>query len=304
MRIVDNKCLSTMDSPIKYIMGHIQDAIINIAPERTEQFKIEFPNLTIKYVDDGEWICNANSSNTTITISKRVAETAWCLSYCYMTLFQKYCAGNMYTERTVLDFTKDKEAMEAAHLYKWALDNWLAPDNEKQWNLELPHPQIPAPTFYHYLANQLSLCALAFIMHHELAHIKLGHQYTSDHYLNIESEKEADLYAAEWFLNNDGIDKSTFNVRAYGIAIALEMIVARGLYKKDINTIVDHPRPFDRLLYTLQNYISDENHPVWQILVHSFSLHLYNAKVQIPEKEYYSFFECLDDYIDVLSQIE
>jgi len=125
MRKVINNCLPTMKSPIRHVMEHVHNSVINIAPERAAEFINSFPNLTIQYFDTDEWICNSNSETCHVNISRSVVETAWCLSYCYMVFYHKYYAGEMIQEKRIVYYKDDENAFQAAQLYKWALDNWL-----------------------------------------------------------------------------------------------------------------------------------------------------------------------------------
>lgn len=294
-----------MKSPIKHIMEHVHNSIINIAPERAEEFINKFPNLTIQYLDTDEWICNSNSKTCHINISRSVAETAWCLSYCYMVFYQKYYDGKMILEKRKIYYKDDEEAFRAAQLYKWAFDNWLYQNLRRPWDLNFPYPKNPPQSFFEKVATELSLCALAYMLHHELAHIILRHEKSNDNYVNIEAEKEADIYAANWILDNNlKTDGPVFRKRALGIAVALEMLIAKGIYKKDINHLIDHPRAFDRLINTLSNFITNPNHAVWAVLVSTLSIHLNNAGISLPEKLYETFYDCLDDYLNLLSHLD
>ena len=175
MRIIKGKCLFKMKSPAKYVMEHIHEAIINIAPEREREFKDAYPDLEIEYIDDNKWICNADSSNKHIKLSRRVVEILWCAAYSYLTIYTMLSQKEKNGQKMEIVFGEDENANSAAKLLKWAFESWLNP-NDLQWPEDLPRPRDnPKNGSMENVADEFCLCAVAYLMHHELAHIRLRH---------------------------------------------------------------------------------------------------------------------------------
>ena len=75
--------LRDMDSPIRHVMMHIHEAIVNIAPERKDSFAREYSELILEYLDDHHWICDVNVENRHIRLSSKVMEVLWAASFMY-----------------------------------------------------------------------------------------------------------------------------------------------------------------------------------------------------------------------------
>lgn len=98
MRLFDNEALLNMDSPIKHILAHLTNALINVAPERLEEFDRRFPTLTIRITNDSKPLA-VTDGDSIIEISRAFAEFCWCSCYAYSILYQccpkqdRFCLG-------------------------------------------------------------------------------------------------------------------------------------------------------------------------------------------------------------------
>ena len=94
----------------------------------------------------------------------------------------------------------------------------------------------------------LFMIAIAFIVLHELAHLKLRHERCEGP-ASIEQEKEADRFAAEWLLNASDSSSTRCN-NFLGIAIALLWLTVFNVYIGPGNYRT-HPSGYDRLYQVL-----------------------------------------------------
>lgn len=184
-------------------------------------------------------------------------------------------------------------------LLKWAYDSWIKKDSQTPWPDNLPKPVIqPQKGTMESVADELSLCATAAYLHHELAHIRLNHTGDS----TIEQEREADYAKADWILDHGlPLTDYKFIKRALGIAVALEVLTAYGIYTNKFGGKT-HPCSYDRLVNTVSKHVTDSNHIVWAVIAVTLKLHLDNRKVQTPDVEYENFMECVNAYADLMSR--
>jgi hypothetical protein len=299
MREIRGRCLDTMQHPIRYVMSHIHKALVNIAPENKERFDTEYPDFILEYIDTANWILKVDTATKHIKISRRVAEIFWAVSYGYITFYTKAIQGKKIIKKTEINLHEDEEISKAISLIKWIYESWLNKE-DNPWPEDLPKPiENSQKGIMENVADELCLCSIAYLIHHELAHIKLLHSGNS----NIELEKEADSEATDWLLNHS-LDEWDYKFikRALGIAVAFEVITARGIYTGDFGGVT-HPYSYDRLYQNLDNYIHDPLHIVWSLLASTLKLHLDNKNIPTPEISYENFKECVNNYIDILSKV-
>lgn len=300
MIIINNSCLEHMKSPIRYIMNYIPDALINIAPENLNRFETEYADFSLDFVDTKIWQLEVDTVFKKIYISRKVVEIFWAVSYGYMTFYQRIMSGKLITEPTTVDLNEDPEVLKSMQLLNWIYKSWINNDSE-DWPEQLPKPlENPSIDSMEKVADELCLCAVAYLLHHELAHIRLLHKGESE----IEAEKEADFEATEWLLNhNIPEDGMRFIKRAFGIAISFEVLTARGIYTGDYGGI-NHPYSYDRLFNNLDRYINNPTHIIWAFLSSVLKLHLDNAKIETSYDVFDNFKQCVNSNIDLLSKLK
>jgi hypothetical protein len=176
IRLIRNASLGTMISPIRHTLAHLHKSIINVAPEQTAAFDAAHRDFTLELVDDYYWICDVRPTAKYIRISRRVAELLWCAGYAYFTLYLKVFQGVDLTQNHEINLNDcPNDVKKPMHLLLWAWDNFLS-DTDNTWPRDLPQPfAAPAKLSTENVADEISLTAVAFLLHHELAHIRLNH---------------------------------------------------------------------------------------------------------------------------------
>jgi len=296
--MVHNSALLTMQSPIRRVMAYLHRALVNIAPERDKEFDSVYADFDLEYVDSPRWICSVDTATRHIRVSRRVVEVMWCASYAYTVFYVKKVQGKGMMVQRSIDLHSDPEVAPAMMLLQWAYENWMN-GADTLWPAELPHPvESPEQGSFAHVADELCLCAMAYILHHELAHIRLGHIAGR---IGLEEERDADYSAADWVMHSSlRQDDPKFVKRALGIAVALEVMVTRGVHTGNFDGIT-HPPSYDRMVHTLQRVITDVNHLAWCVVAATLKIHLDNSRVAIPDRTYTTFMECVEDYADVLA---
>jgi hypothetical protein len=302
MRRVKNECLRKMKSPIKWIFLHLHEAIVNIAPSKQEEFDSIYPTFTLEYLDVPLFKANANSKTKHIKISRGVMELVWAVAYAHTLSYTRWVVGHKFTEEVVIDPNSDPEVGRGLSLLHWAISNDLNPAKAKRWPKNLPKPleKFEHASWEHY-AQEMSLVAGAFILHHELVHIRRGHIASSGAW-SIEQENETDYEAVDWIVGpNPDIRSALFIKQMLGITCALEVLLIRKIYspKSGGNT---HPHAWNRIFNVIRRFIQDNDHPIFAFATMTIKLHLDNANIAVTSKVYEDFFESFDAYIDVLSK--
>ncbi len=285
-------------SPVLALARNVAEAIVLIAPERVEATRALINGLVLEIPNRTPALCRIEAGRKRIELTRKMLEHLWCCSYAYWILYSTHVAGKMFVTPTTVDLTEDAKTKSAMQLLRWSLNDCLT-GNDTQWPETLPRPTAnPAHASDEHVANEIMLCAAAFLLHHELAHHRLRHTYLPSGPASIEQEREADYEAAGWILG--GCEGQTLMKRAVGTAIALSILVAERIHLGS-DEARSHPRSFDRLINTLQRHIRDPNHVAWGISIVILKLHMDKMHVDAPVKVYDSFKDVAEAYAEVLA---
>ncbi len=298
MRILKNNSLRTMTSPIKYVMSHVHDALVNIAPEKKEKFDELYKDFILEYIDSQKYIIEVEVQNKKINLSRGAVEIFWATSYGYLMFYEVLFKDHQIKGGTKIVFDDYPELSKPISLLKWIYERWTN-NIDTQWPSDLPKPkENPTTDTMEYVAQELCLAATAFALHHELAHLRLDHSMLQ----NIDEEKEADLSAVDWLSDKLFQDSDPCKIkRALAISLVFETLTAKSIYTNHYSS-ASHPDSHIRLFESLDAYIDDPNHFVWQLVCATLSLHFANNKIPIPPKEFDSFHECVMEYILILRE--
>jgi len=296
MREIVTPPFESIASPARHILQNLHLAISNIAPEKEADFNREFNEFVLEYVDDHKWICEVLVKEKHITLSRKVIEVIWPAALFY---FQVYHKQQTLPMGVPFEISSDPVLGPTARLMQWSLETLLGKD-PAPWPSDLPAP-VPNPAHASdlHVADELTYCAVAFLLHHELAHIRLRHEGESE----IDSERDADYLAAAWILDSVVEDDPRFDKRILGIATVFGVFTSFGFYT-GYHGGGQHPRSFDRLLNTLDRHVHNPNHQVWWVVVVILSLHASNTGRTIaqPEGGFSSAREAVDAYAELLSR--
>ncbi len=274
-------------------------AIVRIAPEREDKLDQNFPDFTLEYVDSHRWILDV-SDDKKIRISTFVLEFLWVTAYAHFVFYTRVFQGKKFSSRTEVDLGDDPHVAEAMTLLKWAVEKLINRD-DSDWPDGMPAPKmIKGDTPDEGVADEIALGSAACLLHHELGHIALGHKGGSE----IQSEKDADLYAWEWVMGDrrdydskDMEKRLLLLVHAYSVGIIYDVHLGR-------NTLISHPRSIDRLFWLLTQFKVTENHRAYAFAFATIHLHLEATKNPLPvqQEAYDSFFESFDKVIEHISR--
>jgi hypothetical protein len=283
-------------SPIFALARGVAESIVLIAPENIAQAKSLIAGLTLVITDETAECCAISVESKRIVLSRRLLEHLWCSAYAYWVLYSRYVSGRNVTEPEEIDLTADRDTHDAMRLLTWSIH---AAADGHPWPAGLPRPSSNPDASDAHVANELMLCAAAFLLHHELSHYRLLHSPLPPGPDSIDQEREADYEAARWVLA--GCQGDIFDKRVLGTMIALVVLVARAIHRGGPEQANDHPRSFDRLINTLRRHLTDPHHAAWGMAVIAIKLHLDHAGVAVHPRAYPDAQTAAEDFADVLS---
>lgn len=292
-----------MRSPICVLEHDIAGVAFNIAPER----ETELVALRVKHGFEFELTDKRDSEHPSrnvigidvttgvITLPIAALEYLWACSYHYWIVTQEYAKAQHAGQKT-FNATGNNRLQDAAKLAAWSEDNMktsgLAP-----WPQRLPAPS-HTPTRHGdiHVANELFLCALGWIVHHEIGHAVLGHPAIPVGF-SKQQEKEADLYATQWILSGLDWNDLRLHKRALGVAIALLHIQSLD----GTSPCGPHPRAYERLCYCLERYKVGRHEAIEAFTVIVLQL-LFLEQELTPDIHGESFSSILSDFLLTISR--
>ena len=206
----------------------------------------------------------------------------WAHCYAY---YAAFCAFNAQRTGQTLESgygISEKDLNRAGDLLEWAVSVDVTIRKTKRTGLPIELPVVPTNTPLPFEGVERSvlikgsevifLNALAFIIHHELAHVRLGHHGVEGD-LSLQQEFEADEAAARWLLGNESQAEFDYLVRHLGVAIAL--IWFTSIYFREKAETRTHPPAWKRLLKALEPTVRGEEDAIWGFVSIALGLHFH-----------------------------
>jgi len=301
MITIKSKHPSEISSPAAGLIELIPNAISNIAPERLAELEETYPDLNIIVEDSPIWVFGVDAPGKVVRLSVFCLEVLWATAYSHCLLYQKMIGGRQPDNDFAMAALMTPECRVACQLLNWITQRRLGANVPHEWPAGLPNPsELNDNADQRKLATEIALGALGFIIHHELAHIRLWHSGKSE----ISSEKDADHAAVDWILRDGSISAidTADKKRLLCIAHALSVTVVRDIYTGDFDGIT-HPRSFDRLNYAISRHLTDNNHLSRSFIAFVLKLHMDNSSISYwdQSKEFFGFDEILQSFFDAFA---
>jgi len=232
-------------SPVLQMWMSIAGAPFRIAPERESELA-DWDNesgFEMVLVDEPLFGIRVNTTTAVCTVPIASLEHLWVCAYAFVVFYDEYNKAQARQE-TTFDISALQVTREAWELLGWSQKN-LRDKGTARWPEHLPRPLIDGdPKSVLKVADELFLCAIAWIFHHEIAHVRNRDQHFDDAHA-IEQERRADREATEWILSKSAVAKES-RKRLMGIAtaiLAFQTLETPGS-KTGFRT---HPEAFQRL---------------------------------------------------------
>ena len=294
-----------VNSPILDIIEPTMNSMFAVAPEKANETLDLICTHGVKFSLDnrGRFIFSVKteSSGSTVKASLQGLEFLWVTSYAYSVIYQASMLPENQ-EKGGLCLSDYPDTRTAAKLLQWIVNKEKFKTPNSPWPSGCPQPQplpeSPDPSNPNatWVASELFLCAVGWIFHHELAHVKLRHQGVSVY--SQEEEMKADNVATKTLLQ--GItDKDTIRKRGLGITIALLTLSCLDLETKVVqisNIPRSHPNIAKRLFHALDHTALDlpEFH---KFVAYILKLHFDHLGIELPQIGYLDARTCLGDYL-------
>ena len=272
-----------MRSPIITLKNAIAGSAFRIAPEMERELALwrDQSGVSLVLSDDVGFNVYVDLDTKEVTIPVASLEFLWAAAHGFYVFYQEYMQGQQAGQKQ-FDIAALPRTADAWRLLEWALRNVRASG--------LPTPvQFPADGSDIHVANELFLCAIAWIIHHEFAHLRLNH--TTESMSPQRQEREADAAATDWILSESKVDQET-KKRILGIATAilsLQILEKPGARAADRS----HPLAVERLSNCLAKAGCEGDHEVfpWAIIAMQIILAKHELYCSAPDGE--SFEEML-----------
>ena len=264
MRLIDNQIAKTCTSPVRKLLVDTHTAIINIAPERAAEFEKKFQSFTIEYLDDDGFVADVDSETKHIRISTGAFELLWVLAYVHFQYYTQVIQKIGCEKEIEVSPDHLSGMLPGIDLLDWAMDrllkhlNWKKNGGQKPNKIPWP-PGLPSPlssldgSSDEGIASELTRGSIAVLIHHELAHIALGHSGHSE----IDPEKDADAHAWDWILGSNQTGGDAAEVKRMLILINATLAGVAADIRLQQNTLIGHPRNIDRLSSLLSRFELD-----------------------------------------------
>jgi hypothetical protein len=301
-----------MQSPVRHLMAdHLPNSIFTIAPERQAEFDTALNDFDLIFVSERRWKFCAYPERTPreIWISRGAVELIWGASLAHFLFYTRMIQRKKFDRPTEIDPHSDPTVSNALLLLRWAIDCQLKNDEADNWPTSLPCPlQSPPRESDENVADELCLVTGAFLLHHELAHIRGGHAtFTKEQLqdpkiaaISVAQEKEADIAAAEWVLDGVDVESPVFVKRMLGIVQGFLLTTAMGLYGGHLGGKT-HPFSYDRLTNMLSRFLGNANHVTKGIAFAVLDLHFNNSGRKLTKQAFADPEEALEALCDQLA---
>ena len=274
--------MSDLRSPILELKNAIAGCAFRIAPERASELAElrDLNNLTITLVDEPGFNIRVRLPTHEVIINVAALEFLWASAHAHLILYNEYGLAQRSGSGT-FDTGGTERSRKAMKLLAWAGRN-ISGTGKDQWPVGLPQPvRFPTEKSDGHVTNELFLCALAWIIHHEIAHIRLNHQALATT-CSIVEEKDADVAATMWILEKSAVPQES-RKRTFGIAAAI--LALQGFRSPDkFVSLKTHPSTFERIDYCLTAAKVSENDEVFAFAAVTMQIQLASLGINLKFK--------------------
>ncbi|MGQ0699718.1 MAG: phage exclusion protein Lit family protein [Panacagrimonas sp.] len=167
-----------MHSPLRHFIPVIAKSVERIAPELADSLPSAAGPLELRFKQAPEFVCEASLAHREILITTGALELLWCGAFASIVLQREY-EKSVASGQTHFHCASSRNARNAINLFRWCLEKTI---NKKvsNWPAGMPLPITnPKKRTDGHLANEIFLCAIAWIFHHEIARIRFQHSATA-----------------------------------------------------------------------------------------------------------------------------
>lgn len=270
-----------MISPILSLKEEIELAVFRIAPERAKELEgqIDLSKITLDFTNEPKFDIRVTFPGHVVKLPIPSLEYIWCCAHAFWVLYQVVQEAQANKAET-LDFALNPRASKAIDLLNWSRQNMVTPGTTP-WPNGMPKPE-QQNIFGSdaHVADELFLCATAWIIHHEIAHVQLKHgQIQAEK--DVQQEKDADNRATDWIFINSAIELET-KKRQFGLVTALMAIQYLDAPTGPDTYVASHPPTIERLNYSLDRANIHDDGAVCAFVTTALQFHLGQYGIEAP----------------------
>jgi len=246
-----------MRSPICLLKCQITGAPFKVAPEKADLCAQQRDDHKIDFVmvDEPKFGFRvrkeSNSQTPEIVLPIASLEYLWAFSHHCWVLTQEY-AESQRAGAEQFDCVGNQRLRESADILEWAKAN-LTGTGTEPWPESGPRPREDSHSCDDSaVATELFLCAVAWILHHEIAHVVLQHPLI-DTAFSEQEEREADKHATKWLL--DGLPQCDPKLKKRALGLAVAVLCLQSLEVGIVSCLRNtHPAAHDRIFNNIAIY--------------------------------------------------
>lgn len=298
------------------IIPYCSASLQSVAPENVPELLKMIADITLFIKNSNAWDASYRPGPNVIEISRRALEATWCASYAYTSLYMAVQEGS-FSNGVAVDLKDMPQLKRATELFHWAIEDVALEKESTPPMLPVVIPQKAKDLSNEELATELTIAAVGFMMHHELAHARLGHQsiqlrnawgdiFPEQAARSIDQEKAADEAAARWMLEKKQGGDLKFHKTLMGILISLNLLLTLSLRRRqNANKPFDirdqsHPFGYTRIDAAINRFPHDQNGLAWAFEACTLKLHL-DGMGLVDRGPYATWKIAADDYLDILA---
>ena len=279
-----------MTSPIEPLMNAIAASPFRIAPDAADALsqEVDALNITMEFVNNPKKFAEYSPDTATVRLGTQYLEVFWSAAHAFIVVFDEYEKANKRGEQ-FFQVGADERTRAAYALYRQLLQAHVRMEPLNWPNSAVRPVQFPEPDTDVHIANELFLTAVSWVVHHEIAHARLRHEYVTVN--SVSQESDADRAATDWILSGTQDSGSLFK-RAMGVTCALLHLLAYDLEHARV-TFTTHPPTYERLAANLDRMGFEPSHKVYAFAFVLLEILLAQHGVEVEANRQAPFHEML-----------
>ena len=234
-------------------MPEIAACAFSVAPERARDLQKlrESYGIKLEAVDEPRFGIRVDPLTGTVKLPVAALEYLWACAHLFVVVYQENVKAQA-SSRSQLQFHTNPNLQRAEALFGWAKRN-LNGDGKAMWPSGLPTPEQRLQNADLEFITHLFLIALAWIIHHEVAHVTQRHTpgITSR---SLTEENGADRVATDWILGDRDPNAQDTLKRGLGIATAILTLQSLEIRQSTMHGPETHAPAQERLHRCLGGY--------------------------------------------------
>lgn len=265
-----------MPSPIIGLLSTIASSPFRVAPEAAADLDnlISAKSLSLEFCDDPRLFAEVLPSKGLIRLGVPFLEVLWSAAHAYIVIFHEYQQAYALNQ-TMFEVGGTPRTEAAYRLYRELLQAHATGKPITWPSLEIVPAQFPKEGSDAYVANELFLVAISWVIHHEIAHARLEHQEVT--VASILQENEADQAATRWICVGTQ-ETQPLHKRSMGIVIAVLVLLAYDIEAGRTHSKT-HPPTFERLILNLDATGLGQDEMIYAFAFVLLEIHLVQSKI-------------------------